>query len=63
MKGVRFVTDDDGKRVAVLLDLEEWGDVWEDVYDSMVAASRASEASESLDEFEAALRDDGLLNE
>ena len=33
MKGVQFVIDDSGKKKAVLIDLEEWGELWEDFYD------------------------------
>ena len=63
VKGVQFVTDTEGRKVAVLLDLEEWGEVWEDIYDNMLAAERADEPSTPLEEFEAELRAEGLLNE
>jgi hypothetical protein len=63
VKGVQFVTDADGRKVAVLLDLEEWGELWEDIYDNMLADQRASEPSTPLDEFESELRAEGLLNE
>ena len=63
VKGVQFVTDTDGRKVAVLLDLEEWGEVWEDIYDNMLARERADEPSMSLEEFENELRAEGLLNE
>ena len=63
MRGIQFLTDTDGRKVAVLLDLEEWGELWEDIYDNMLADERAGEPSMSLEEFEAELRADGLLNE
>ena len=63
MRGVQFVTDTDGRKVAVLLDLEEWGELWEDIYDNILADERASEPSRSLEEFESELRAEGLLNE
>ncbi len=63
VKGVQFVTDTDGRKVAVLLDLEEWGELWEDIYDNMLADARAGEPSMPLDEFEDELRAEGLLNE
>ena len=44
MKGIQFVVDDSGKKTAVLIDLNEWGDVWEDVYDILVTCKRRSEA-------------------
>jgi hypothetical protein len=43
MKGIQFVVDGKGKKKAVLLDLEEWGELWEDFYDVMVAQSRRHE--------------------
>jgi hypothetical protein len=45
MKGIRFVIDESGKKKAVLIDLEEWGELWEDFYDLMVAESRKDEES------------------
>jgi PHD/YefM family antitoxin component YafN of YafNO toxin-antitoxin module len=55
VKGVQFVTDTEGRKVAVLLDLEEWGELWEDIYDNILADERTGESSESLGEFEAEL--------
>lgn len=63
MKGVRFVTDAEGHKVAVMLDLPEWDEVWQDIYDNVIANQRADEPSMPLDEFEAELRAEGLLNE
>ena len=56
VRGVQFVTDSDGQRIAVLLDLKEWGELWEDIYDNMIADERAGESSMPLEEFEAELR-------
>ena len=63
VRGVQFLTDTEGRKVAVLLDLEEWGELWEDIYDNMLADERAEEPSTPLEEFEAELRAEGLLNE
>ena len=63
MRGVHFVTDADGKKVAVQLDLDEWGELWEDIYDSMMAMERSGEPSMPLEDFEAELRAEGLINE
>ena len=43
MKGVQFVVDEKGKRQAVLIDLAEWGELWEDFYDVLIAHSRQEE--------------------
>ena len=63
MRGVQFVTDAQGERVAVVLDLKEWRDLWEDVYDTMIAMERKGEPTIPLDDFDAALRTEGLLSE
>ncbi len=53
MKGIQFVTDDAGKRTAVLIDLAEWGELWEDFYDVMVAKSRENEPTIPWEELKA----------
>ena len=63
IKGVQFVTDTAGHKIAVMLDLAEWGELWEDIYDNMIANQREGEPGIALDEFEAELRAEGLLNE
>jgi len=42
-RGIQYVTDESGHRTAVILSLEEWGEVWEDFLDVLIAESRASE--------------------
>jgi len=49
MEGIHFVTNEKGKKVAVQIDLERYGEIWEDFHDQLVAASRASEKSVSFD--------------
>jgi hypothetical protein len=61
VRGVQFVTDSDGQRIAVLLDLKEWGELWEDIYDNMIADERMGESTIPLEEFESELRAEGLL--
>ena len=43
MEGIHFVTNEKGKKVAVQIDLERYGKLWEDIQDQLVAASRAHE--------------------
>ena len=63
IKGVQFVTDSVGHKVAVQLDLEHWGDLWEDIYDTIVARTRVGESRMTLNDFEDELRSEGLLSE
>ena len=63
VSGIQFVTDSEGHKVAVLLDLKEWSELWEDIYDNILAESRSDEPKLSLAEFESELQSEGLLNE
>ncbi len=45
MKGIQFLTDSDGKAIAVQIDLEQWGELWEDMYDRMLIEQRKNEAT------------------
>jgi hypothetical protein len=47
MKGIQYVTDDRGKRTAVLINLAEWGEIWEDIQDILVSESRKNESTVS----------------
>lgn len=62
MEGIQFVTNDKGERVAVQIDLRKYGDLWEDVYDSLTARKRAKEPRESLDSVKARLIEQRKLN-
>jgi hypothetical protein len=48
MRGIQFVTNDKGEKVAVQIDLRKHAAVWEDVYDSITARSRSREPRESI---------------
>jgi hypothetical protein len=63
MRGIQYITDDRGKKRAVVIDLESYGELWEDFYDSLVARKRASEPRESLESVKKRLRKQGKLND
>lgn len=62
MEGIQFVTDDKGRKTAVLIDLKKYGELWEDFYDGLIAKRREDEPRESLDEVREKLRQQGKLN-
>ena len=62
MEGIGFVTNAMGEKVAVLIDLREHGDLWEDFYDALLARTRADEPRESLEEVREQLISSGKLN-
>ena len=53
MKGIRFVVDEKGEKKAVLIDLSEWGELWEDFYDVLVSESRRHEPTVPWEELKA----------
>jgi hypothetical protein len=56
MRGIQHITDDRGKKRAVVIDLEKHGELREDFYDSLTARQRASEPRESLESVKKRLR-------
>lgn len=60
MKGVQFVVDEKGEKQAVLIDLAEWGELWEDFYDVLVAHSRQEEEDVSWQELKQEFEADGI---
>mgnify|MGYP000198848273 CR=1 FL=1 len=63
MEGIQFVTNDRGQKIAVMIDLRKYGELWEDFYDSITAHSRANEPRETLESVKKRLREQGKLNE
>lgn len=49
MQGVLYLTDEQGEKTAVLIDLKKNGDLWEDFYDVAVTSKRKHEPRESLE--------------
>ena len=63
MKGINFVINEKGEKKAVLIDLEEWGELWEDFSDILVSRSRENELEISWDELKQELETEITLNE
>lgn len=61
MEGIQFVTDNNGKRVAVQIDLRQHAGLWEDIQDAIVANSRRQEKSVPLERVKASLIKRGRL--
>jgi hypothetical protein len=53
MKGIQYVIDSQGKKKAVLIDLEQWGETWEDIDDILVARSSQEEPTVDWEELKA----------
>jgi hypothetical protein len=61
VEGIQYVTNDKGQKVAVMIDLRRYGELWEDFYDGVTARLRAREPRETLDSVKKHLRRQGKL--
>ncbi len=60
MKGIQYLVDDTGKKTAVVIDLQQWGELWQDFQNILVSRSKvddfvnhyAEETGESLSQKE-----------
>lgn len=62
MNGINYVTNENGERVAVMIDLKKYGELWEDFSDILVAGQREKEPRESLESVKKLLKQKGKLN-
>jgi hypothetical protein len=62
MKGINFVINEQGEKKAVLIDLDEWGELWEDFSDILVSRNREDEAEVSWNELKAELEIENKVN-
>ncbi len=61
MANERYIVDEKGRRVAVIIPIEEYEELLEDLHDLSVIAERRDEPALPLDEFKEKLRRNGLL--
>jgi len=55
MTGIQFVTDDKGRKVAVLIDLKKHGARLQDLWDGLISESRRREKGIPLEKIKADL--------
>lgn len=63
MKGISFLVNDRGERKAVVIDLAVHRELWEDIYDGVVARERENEPRESIETVREILRNANLSEE
>ncbi len=61
MGKAQYLVDDSGKKTAVVLPVEEYEELLEDIHDLAVIAERKDESTTSFDELKKRLEADGLL--
>ena len=62
LEGIQFVTNAAGKKTAVLINLNQYGELWEDFYDVLIARQRTDEPRESLESVREMLKQQGKLD-
>ena len=62
MEGIQYVTNDKGQKIAVMIDLQKYGEIWEDFYDILTARTRANEPRETLESVKELLKKQGKLD-
>ncbi len=61
MGKVKYLVDESGQKTAVVLPVDEYEDLLEDIHDLAVIAERKDESTTSFDELKKRLEADGLL--
>ncbi len=62
MNGIQYVTDEKGRKLAVLIDLRKHRELWEDLQDVLVSRSRRHEKRIPLEKVKASLVKAGKLS-
>lgn len=62
MKGIQFVSNEKGEKVAVLISLQEHKNLWEDFYDKLLVRQRSKEPRETFESVRKRLQKAGKLN-
>jgi len=61
MNGIQYLTDEKGRKVAVLINLKKYRERWEDIEDVLVSRSRRHEKRIPLEKAKAGLIRSGKL--
>ncbi len=59
----QYITDENGKRIAVILPIEEYEELLEDLHDLAVIAERKDEPTVTMEEVKQSLKRDGYLHD
>jgi len=55
MKGIQYLTDENGKQTAVLIDLQRYAKLWEDMQDAILSKERLQGSFEPIEALHARL--------
>ncbi len=63
MEGIEYIKNNNNQKVAVQIDLQRYGKLWEDFYDVLIAESRKDEEKIPLDKVISDLQKKDKLDE
>jgi hypothetical protein len=63
MTGIRFITDDKGQKTDLIINLEQHGEIVEDLLDALIAEERRSEEVMPFEALLSQLKSEGRLND
>lgn len=63
MDGIMFLSDEKNENRFVQIDLNKYGEIWEDFYDGLMAEMAKGEPTISIEELGQQLKSKGLLDE
>lgn len=58
---IQYLTDDKGTRTGVLISIDEYEEILEDIHDLAITAERKDESTVNMDDLKAKLKADGLI--
>ncbi len=56
VRGLQYIVDESGERVAAVINLKEWGALWEDFFDVLVSESRKGEPTVAWETLKAEIK-------
>ncbi|MCO6477259.1 MAG: hypothetical protein J5I94_11590 [Phaeodactylibacter sp.] len=63
LKGIHYLMDSDNNKIAVQIDLNMYGELWQEFLDRLLIEFRKDEDSDSFDDFLKELKEEGLIDE
>jgi len=63
MTGIRYITDEEGKKTDLIISLKEHSQIVEDLLDALLVEERRNEDTMPFDEFVNSLKAEGKLDE
>lgn len=63
MTGIRYITDERGKKTDLVINLEKHGQILEDLLDALLVEERETEDSIPFDEFVQQLKAEGKIDD